>query len=215
MKFWAWCPLVQQKQAIRESFPHKNLSFFPRTFSAMRYANFYLTHTFCARNSIFNNAHAWRGGASRTCIVQRSSACLAGIRPRRWPSATESRSSISSPGNFSSCCSWHPIVTPCAFQHTLVATCCQSPGWYWMLGDIGCWESRCNGGEGSGSDQCPTVWRTNGNCTTSECHCWCDTKKVCALCCCKQKYKCKLPMLVLWNVLATVLTKTGIILKVF
>ena len=41
---------------------------------------------------------------------------------------------------------------------------------------------------------------------------------ICALCCCKEKYKCILPMhagTLKCILLATVLTKTGIILKVF
>ena len=33
------------------------------------------------------------------------------------------------------------------------------------------------GGEGSGSDHWPTVWRSNGNYTASKCHCWWDTKR--------------------------------------
>ena len=34
----------------------------------------------------------------------------------RWLSATESRSSISSPGKSSCCCSWHPIGNPLCFS---------------------------------------------------------------------------------------------------
>ena len=79
------------------------------------------------------------------------------IRPRRWLSATESRSSTCSPGESSCCCSWHPIVTPCAFQQPAARA----------RGDIGCRESHCNGSEGSGGDQQPTLWRSNGNCTAS------------------------------------------------
>ena len=64
---------------------------------------------------------------ARACVVQRLhfKRAFGGnymIRLRRWLSATESRSSTCSPGESSCCCSWHPIVTPCAFQHTLVAT---------------------------------------------------------------------------------------------
>ena len=50
---------------------------------------------------------------ARACVVQRLhfKRAFGGnymIRPRRWLSATESRSSTCFPGESSCCCSWHP-----------------------------------------------------------------------------------------------------------
>ena len=114
------------------------------------------------RKSMIHNTHAWRGGAWREHVWCKGyiSSAFGGnymIRPRRWLSATESRSSTCSPVL---------LLLLLASNSTL----------WWQpaaraRGDIGCRESHCNGGEGSGGDQRPTLWRSNGNCTASECHC--------------------------------------------
>ena len=111
----------------------------------------------------------------------------------RWLSATESRSSTSSPGESSCCCSWHPIVTPRAFVAHSGSNLLPEPGVILDAGslvamvvkEVAVISAPLFGGV-------MTVVQL-----VSVTAAWCNTKKVCALCCCKNNYKYKLPMLVL------------------